>query len=168
MLNKKDICDLLEELGTPNASYWADKEKTDKTRAILAMMRFLRPLQKTLDEYLYNYDEWIENIKRCKDDTLKAEIDEMIKAGVSNEVMGKFAYWIARTAFNKVLYRLDDPAGADYDLKNEGEELPRWTLKEVIVDSEKGHYTETGKSIYGMHSVFPLTSPEEKIKKNNL
>jgi hypothetical protein len=159
MLNNKEVHDLLKEFGIPHADYWAEKENTENSRAILAMMRFLRPLQKTLDEYLYNYGEWIENIKSCNDNILKEQITEMKRLGVSNETIGKFAYWIARMAFNNVLYRLDDPAGADYDLKNEGEELPSWVLKEVVFDAENNDYKETKRNIYGMHGIFPFTNP---------
>lgn len=68
------------------------------------------------------------------------------------EQIGLFAYNIAKAAFNEVLYRLDDPSGADFDLDNE-EEYPIWALMEVVESDDNS--TLTGRRLEMMYEVFP-------------
>ncbi|MEH6848904.1 hypothetical protein [Bacillus pseudomycoides] len=89
---------------------------------------------------------------------------EMIDAGISPEQIGVFAYWIARSAINEVLYRLSDPCGGDYDLPNEGEELPVWRLEEFSKSHNEKTFSieRTGWSLLELHNIFPFHNPGEK------
>ncbi|HEY9160986.1 MAG TPA: hypothetical protein VIS94_07875 [Desulfomonilia bacterium] len=78
---------------------------------------------------------------------------ELINKGASPELLGKFAYEIALTALNEVLYRLSDPAGSDYDLENEGEGLPSWTLMET-----NANYEVTGRHVTELHNLIPFSN----------
>lgn len=170
MDEKKEIMNLLSEFKLPFLESWVDSELKENKCAFLAVIRFLRPLQKSLDYYLFDYEKWIDYALE-RNDTSHNMIKEMIDKGVSRETIARYSYSVARTAFNEVLYRLDDPAGGDYDLENEGEHLPRWRLIEEIryYDRKKIHFKETGRPIHGMHSIFPFIDPSEDERlKNNL
>lgn len=65
-------------------------------------------------------------------------------------------------AYNSVLYRISDPGGGDYDLENEGEGLPSWTLIERTHRNKNGNEQEvsTERILAEMHSIFPYRHPE--------
>ncbi|WP_302104964.1 hypothetical protein [Polycladomyces zharkentensis] len=163
MVDKDELVELLRQWGVSHAEEWAEQELRDEHFAVLAMFRFLRPLQHMLDGYLYGSEYWVQQTIERKDPTAEV-LKEMIDAGIAPEKIGWFAYWIAREAINAVLYRLDDPAGGDYDLPNEGEGLPSWSLQERIEHREGTKWTAelTGRVIGGMHTLFPFHNPEDK------
>ncbi|MDQ0875988.1 hypothetical protein QFZ77_004647 [Paenibacillus sp. V4I3] len=157
---KQELIETMEKMDIENAEYWSDQEISDKKYATLAMLRFLRPFQKSLDNYLDSHENWIKNEMTRRNSKLSGVLDEMISAGVKSESIGILAYWISRMTLNSVLYRLDDPAGGDYDLENEGEDLPRWVLLEQIISKENNKIDGklTGRMLAGMYEVFPLES----------
>lgn len=165
---KENVTQILKEFGVQSPEYWAEDEMKG-SEAVLAAFRFLRPLQEILDMYLYDNERWvqhsIERANKNKDPDLDdVIIREMIDAGISPEQIGVFTYWIARSAINTVLYRLSDPCGGDYDLPNEGEELPVWRLEEFSKSrNEKTFNIErTGRSLPELHNIFPFHNPGEK------
>ncbi|KRF21782.1 hypothetical protein [Paenibacillus sp. Soil787] len=163
MDNTKELIECMKKMGIDNAEYWSDKEISDNKYATLAMLRFLRPLQKSLDNYLESHDIWVNSELTRRNSKISGVLEEMISAGVKTEAIGILAYWISRMSLNSVLYRLDDPAGADYDLENEGEDLPRWVLLEQVISKEgnKINAKLTGRMLAGMYEVFPFKNPNE-------
>jgi hypothetical protein len=164
---KENVTQILKEFGVQSPEYWA-KDEIEGNEAVLASFRFLRPFQEILDMYLYNNESWVQNsIQRANEqatpDTNNLIIKEMVQAGISPEKIGLFAYWIARSAINEILYRLSDPCGGDYDLPNEGEELPSWRLEEYTAQSGNPMNVErTGRLLLELHNIFPFHNPGEK------
>lgn len=74
--------------------------------------------------------------------------EALLKAGASPEKIAQFAYEMRLEAYNSVLYRLDDAAGGDYDLPDEGDWLPSWTLTERSPDHEP-----TGRYLQELYSL---------------
>lgn len=118
--------------------------------------------------YLYNSESWVQrSIERANEQATPDSDDlilkEMVHAGISPEKIGLFAYWIARSAINGVLYRLSDACGGDYDLPNEGEDLPSWRLEEYTPYNDKTSNVErTGRFLLELHNIFPFHNPGEK------
>lgn len=162
-MEKKELIECINKLGIDNAGYWSDQELTDSRYATLAMLRFLRPFQKSLDYYLEDHEIWVKNELSRKNSKISGVLQEMIDAGVNTESIGVLAYWMSRMAMNNVLYRLEDPAGDDYDLENEGENLPRWVLLEQVITKDQNRIDAkvTGRMLSGMHEIFPFKNPEE-------
>jgi hypothetical protein len=156
--DKKTLINILHDFDVPDPEYWADQELNDKNWAFLAAFRFLRPLQDDLDAYLYRPENWIEDQLKYRHSKYRHILQSMLNAGISPKEIGVFAYWIARMTYNSVLLRLSDPAGADYDLENEGEGLPRWALSEIFRD------VTTGRYIPDLHTLFPYRNPEGESK----
>jgi hypothetical protein len=154
--SKEELIELFKMLGVPDPDEWAESELNDKQTAYLAVFRFLRPLQQLLDGYLYRHDSWVKSAIE-RDDPDSKVIKEMVDAGISSEQIGWFAYWITRYAINIMLYHLDDPAGADFDLPDEGEGFPNWCLVERISyrDGNVHTFEYTGRILQGMYSLFP-------------
>lgn len=164
-LDKNTLVELLNYFCVPDAEYWADQDLNDDIWAHFAAFRFLRPLQIHLDGYLERPEEWVNGVLNRRDSGEIGRIMKlMVEAGIPPRDIGIFAYWIAREAYNFVLYRLSDPAGGDYDLENE-EELPRWNLVETSLRKD-GKYTLdyifTGRYIPELHTIFPYRNPEGK------
>lgn len=164
---KENVTEILKEFGVQSPEYWA-KDEIEGKEAVLASFRFLRPFQEILDMYLYNNESWVQNsIQRANEqatpDTNNLIIKEMVQAGISPEKIGLFAYWIARSAINEILYRLSDAGGGDYDLPNEGEDLPSWRLEEYTAQSGNPMNVErTGRLLLELHNIFPFHNPGEK------
>ncbi|MGG2134645.1 hypothetical protein AB1284_25585 [Bacillus sp. S2(2024)] len=165
---KEKVTQILKEFGVQSPEYWAEDE-IKGNEAVLAAFRFLRPLQATLDKYLYDNERWVQHsIERTSEQKNPNPEDvilrEMISAGISPEQIGLFAYWIARSAINGVLYRLSDPCGGDYDLPNEGEGLPIWRLEEYIESYNERTFNveRTGRPLPELHNIFPFHNPGEK------
>ncbi|MED4651728.1 hypothetical protein [Bacillus pseudomycoides] len=164
---KENVTQILKEFGVQSPEYWA-KDEIEGKEAVLASFRFLRPFQEILDMYLYNNESWVQNsIQRANEqatpDTNNLIIKEMVQAGISPEKIGLFAYWIARSAMNGILYRLSDAGGGDYDLPNEGEDLPSWRLEEYTAQSGNPMNVErTGRLLLELHTIFPFHNPGEK------
>ncbi|MED1622471.1 hypothetical protein [Bacillus pseudomycoides] len=164
---KENVTEILKEFGVQSPEYWA-KDEIEGKEAVLASFRFLRPFQEILDMYLYNNESWVQNsIQRANEqatpDTNNLIIKEMVQAGISPEKIGLFAYWIARSAVNEILYRLSDAGGGDYDLPNEGEDLPSWRLEEYTAQSGNPMNVErTGRLLLELHNIFPFHNPGEK------
>lgn len=118
--------------------------------------------------YLYDSEGWVQHSnERANEQATPASDDliikEMVQAGISPEKIGLFAYWIARSTINEILYRLSDPCGGDYDLPNEGEELPSWRLEEYTAQSGNPMNVErTGRLLLELHNIFPFHNPGEK------
>ncbi|PEK30481.1 hypothetical protein CN568_06605 [Bacillus pseudomycoides] len=164
---KENVTEILKEFGVQSPEYWA-KDEIEGKEAVLASFRFLRPFQEILDMYLYNNESWVQNsIQRANEqatpDTDDLIMKEMVQAGISPEKIGLFAYWIARSAVNEILYRLSDAGGGDYDLPNEGEDLPSWRLEEYTAQSGNPMNVErTGRLLLELHNIFPFHNPGEK------
>ncbi|ENQ3107308.1 hypothetical protein ACEOWJ_003395 [Bacillus cereus] len=165
---KENITKILKEFGVQFPEQWAEDEVKGK-EAVLAAFRFLRPLQAALDMYLYDNERWVQHsIERANNQKNSNPTDmivsEMINAGISHEQIGIFAYWIARSAINGVLYGLSDPCGGDYDLPNEGEGLPSWRLEEYKESYNEGTFKveRTGRPLLELHNIFPFHNPGEK------
>lgn len=161
-MDKKMLVKLLDDFGVPAAEYWADQDLNDDNWAHFAAFRFLRPLQNDLDGYLERHEEWV-NSELNRDSELGRIMKSMVEAGIPPKDIGLFAYWIARYAYNLVLQRLTDPAGADYDLEND-EELPSWSLVEINL-RKVGNTVDhifTGRYIPDLHTIFPYRNPEGK------
>ena len=149
MDDKTRLKGLLADMGVKDVDGVLDGY--DGSRPTLAMVRLLRPLQKTLNEYLEDYEGLVRFKLGRPNDPEYPLVKEMADKGVEPETIGKLCYWTARSAYNELLYRLDDPAGADYDLDDEGSGLPSWALKE-----RDGAGRETGRTLQGLSSVFPF------------
>ncbi|RII33696.1 hypothetical protein D2A34_18415 [Clostridium chromiireducens] len=153
-MGKEEIKELLQEFGLPEnkADYYANLEINDKNFAWLSAFRFVRPLNKSLESYKTEYGDILRNRIEKGFSISKVE-SELLEKGATPELLGDFAYEIALTAFNEVLYRLSDPAGGDYDLEDEGESLPSWTLIERDSNGSRNerHLTET-------HSLIPFSN----------
>lgn len=152
-MNKEVIKKTLQEFGLHEsvADYYANFEMKDKS-AWLAAFRFVRPLNNSLEFYKNEYGDMLKS--RIERDLENSEVEtELLKKGATPELLGQFAYEIALTAFNEVLYRLSDPAGGDYDLENEGEGLPAWSLRERVLN-----YEVTERSLAEMHSLIPFSN----------
>ncbi|WP_459500571.1 hypothetical protein [Bacillus sp. C1] len=164
---KETVTHILKEFGVESPEYWAEDEIEGK-EAVLASFRFLRPLQEALDTYLYNSEDWVQrSIERTNEQATPDADDlilkEMVQAGIPPEKIGLFAYWIARSAMNAVLHRLSDAGGGDYDLPNEGEDLPSWRLAEYTAQRENSmHVKRTGRLLLELHNIFPFHNPGEK------
>ncbi|WP_026590632.1 hypothetical protein [Bacillus sp. UNC437CL72CviS29] len=164
---KENVTEILKEFGVQSPEHWA-KDEIEGKEAVLASFRFLRPFQEILDMYLYNHESWVQNsIQRANEqatpDTNNLIIKEMVQAGIPPEKIGLFAYWIARSAMNEILYRLSDAGGGDYDLPNEGEELPSWRLEEYSPHNGNPMNVErTGRLLLELHNIFPFHNPGEK------
>lgn len=165
-MDKKTLVKLLYDFGIPDPEYWADQELNDDIWAYLAAFRFLRPLQNDLDGYLERPEEWINFELNRRHSEIGHIIKSILEAGIPHKDIGLFAYWIARYAYIGVLHRLSDPAGGDYDLENEGEELPRWSLIETYIrkDGNAVREIKTGRYIPELHTLFPYRNPEGKPK----
>jgi hypothetical protein len=133
---KEELIELFHHFGVPDAEYWAEQELKDKDLAVLAIFRFLRPLQDILDRYLYHHDEWVKVTMERRYNPCSEVVKEMVNAGIASEKIGWLLYWVVREALCLLIYHLDDPRGYDYDLPNQGEDLPRWTLMEYIEHKE--------------------------------
>ncbi|EKQ52396.1 MULTISPECIES: hypothetical protein [unclassified Clostridium] len=154
-MNKEAVKEILKEFGLSEsrAEYYAEREIKDKF-AWLSAFRFVRPLNNSLEFYNNEYADIIK--KRIEKGLDNSEIEtELLNNGATPELLGKFAYEIALTAFNEVLYRLSDPAGGDYDLENEGEGLPSWRLKERNLNNEV-----TKRTLAEMHNLIPFSNFE--------
>ncbi|MGI0532104.1 hypothetical protein KFD70_06900 [Bacillus pfraonensis] len=164
---KETITEILKEFGMESSEYWA-KDEIEGKEAVLASFRFLRPLQETLDMYLYHNDSWVQrSIQRANElatpHTNDLIIKEMVQAEIPPEKIGLFAYWIARSAMNEILYRLSDAGGGDYNLPNEGEDLPSWRLAEYTAQSGNPmNVKPTGRLLLELHNLFPFHNPGEK------
>ncbi len=99
--------------------------------------------------YRKNYAQQMTDRKN-KGYTVSEAFRNLKDAGVDDETINKFAYEIALTSYNEVLYRISDPCGADYDLEDEGNGYPRWRLKEV--DSNGN---ETERFVPELHDLVP-------------
>lgn len=154
-MKEEEIVEVLEELGISNKNKWTMIAK-ESNSAILAKLRFLRPLQKELNKYLYDYDMWIENY--IGNSELKNIINKLKEAGISNKIIGQFTYIITLNAYRDVLFRLEDPAGLDYDLKNEGNSLPSWVLKEILKKKDGNNVVteESERHLHGLFDMLPL------------
>ncbi|NOU68673.1 hypothetical protein GC096_32080 [Paenibacillus sp. LMG 31461] len=66
-------------------------------------------------------------------------------------------------SLKSVLYRLDYPAGGDYDLENQGEDLPRWVLLEQVISKEENKIDAklAGRMLAEMFQIFPFKNPNE-------
>ena len=163
-LDKNTLVELLNYFCVPDAEYWADQDLNDDIWAHFAAFRFLRPLQIHLDGYLERPEEWVNGVLNRRDSGEIGRIMKlMVEAGIPPRDIGIFAYWIAREAYNFVLYRLSDPGGDDYDLENE-EELPSWSLVEINL-RKVGNVVDhifTGRYIPELHTIFPYRNPEGK------
>jgi hypothetical protein len=152
-MNKEEIKETLQEFGLSEnkAEYYANLEMKDNF-AWLSAFRFVRPLNNSLEFYKSEYGDMLKNrIERNLDNS---EVEtELLKKGVDPELLSKFAYEVALTAFNEVLYRISDSAGSDYDLENEGKGLPSWCLKER--DSE---CKVTERPLAETHSLIPFSN----------
>lgn len=154
-MNKEEVKMLLQKFGLSDnaAEYYSNFEVNDKeNRAWLAAFRFVRPVNNSLEFYKAEYSNVLKHRIEQGLDISEAET-ELINKGVPPELLGKFAYEIALTAINEVLYRLSDPAGSDYDLENEGEGLPSWTLME-----RDPNYGVTGRHVSETHSLIPFSN----------
>ncbi len=163
MQNPKDkelAKEYLKELNIPDAEYWSEKEGEPYFGAVVASFRFVRPLQKSLDRFSDDHEEWIKKTIEQGNTPYSNVIKEMNDAGISSKSIGELAYWISRMSMNQVLYRFSDPAGSDYDLPNEGEHLPRWVLKETVKENSGYEINETGDFLMDMHSIFPYRNQE--------
>ena len=164
---KENVTQILKEFGVQFPEYWA-KDEIEGKEAVLASFRFLRPFQEILDTYLYDSEGWVQrSIERTNEQATPDSDDlilkEMIQAGIPPEKIGLFAYWIARSAINEILYRLSDAGGGDYDLPNEGEDLPSWRLEEYTAQSGNPMNVErTGRLLLELHTIFPFHNPGEK------
>ncbi|PEY29936.1 hypothetical protein CN354_26405 [Bacillus cereus] len=160
---KETVAQILKEFGVQSPEYWA-KDEIEGKEAVLASFRLLRPLQETLDTYLYNSENWVQrSMERANPDSNDLIVKEMVQAGIPPEKIGLFAYWIARSAINEMLYRLSDPCGGDYDLPNEGEDLPSWRLQEYTAQSGNPmNVKRTGRYLLELHNIFPFHNPGEK------
>ncbi|PFK36861.1 hypothetical protein COI93_15625 [Bacillus cereus] len=164
---KETVTEILKEFGVESPEYWA-RDEIEGKEAVLASFRFLRPLQKTLHTYLYESEDWVQrSVERANEQANPNSDDlvikEMVQAGIPPEKIGLFAYWIARSAMNEILYRLSDPCGGDYDLPNEGEDLPSWRLEEYTAQSGNPMNVErTGRFLLALHNLFPFHTPGEK------
>ncbi|CAN7746573.1 hypothetical protein [Paenibacillus sp. LjRoot56] len=69
-------------MGIENAEYWSEKETSDNKYATLAMLRFLRPFQKSLDNYLEGHDIWVNNELTRRKSKISGVLGEMINTGV--------------------------------------------------------------------------------------
>lgn len=153
-MSKEEIKELLQNFGLPegSADYYANLEVKDKNFAWLPAFRFVRPLNNSLESYETEYADILRS--RIERGLSISEVEEeLLEKGATPELLGKFAYEIALTAFSEVLYRLSDPAGGDYDLENEGQGLPSWTLMER--DSKR---VVTGRRLAETHSLIPFSN----------
>ena len=161
---KETVTEILKEFGVKSPEYWA-RDEIEGKEAVLASFRFLRPLQETLDSYLYNSEDWVQrSVERVNEQANPNSDDlivkEMVQAGIPPEKIGLFAYWIARSAMNEILYRLSDPCGGDYDLPNEGEDLPSWRLEEYTAQSGNPmNVKPTGRHLLELHNLLLEKSP---------
>ena len=160
MSDKEAILALLKDFNLRYADSLAESADKNSERPMLAMIRFLRPFQKTLNTYLKTPKSYVNDCVNRGRDIEEKCVKEMVEKGVDIETIGRYAYEITRATLNEVLYRLDDPAGSDYDLPGEGERLPSWVLKER--DSSK---EETNRIMWGMHSMFPFSLPDDETAK---
>jgi hypothetical protein len=153
-MSKEEIKELLQGFGLPEntAYYYANLEIKDENLAWLTALRFVRPLNNSLESYKTEYGDILRS--RIEKGLSISKIEaELLEKGATPELLGNFAYEIALTAFNQVLYRLSDPACGDYDLKNEGEELPSWALMER---DSNGAITE--RRLTETHSLIPFSN----------
>lgn len=156
MDEKREILNLLKDFDVDCADSLAESAGKDPGRSMLAAIRFLRPLQKSVLRYLNDADSYVDCCLRRNSDREEACVKAMVDKGVDRETIGRFAYCIAKSAIYEVLYRLDDASGGDYDLDDLGESLPSWVLKERDPSRQ-----ETARAIYGMHELFPLPGLDE-------
>ncbi len=153
-MTKEEIVDFLIKCGLDKdtSNYYANLELEDKHFAWLSAFRFVRPLNNTLEFYKNEYVDLLE--KHVNDGFYASEIENAIlNSGVDKELLGAFAYEIALKAFNEVLYNLVDPPSLDYDLENNGEDLPSCCLKELDKDDN-----ETGRFITSTHNLIPFSN----------
>lgn len=153
-MNKEVITELLKNFGLSEsaASYYTNRDIEDKNFAWFAALRFVRPLNNSLEFYLNEYGNMLRS--RINEKLPISEVEkELLNEGATPELLGKFAYEIALTAFSSVLYRLSDPAGGDYDLENEGEGLPAWTVMEK---DSNGQVTD--RKLAETHSLIPFSN----------
>ncbi|WP_051542021.1 hypothetical protein [Clostridium lundense] len=153
-MNKEEIKELLKSFGLPEntADYYANLDIESNNFAWLAAFRFARPLNNSLEFYENEYGDMLKN--RIKENLPNSEVEtKLLKNGATPELLGKFAYEIALTTLNEVLYRLSDPAGGDYNLENEGNGLPSWTLMEVDSNNKV-----TKKRLAETHSLIPFSN----------
>lgn len=153
-MSKEEIKELLLKFGLPEgaADYYANLEMNDMNSAWLSAFRFVRPLNICLESYRTEYGDLLKS-RIEKGMRISAVEAELIEKGATPELLGKFANQIALTAFSQVLYRLSDPAGSDYDLKNEGEGLPSWTIMEKDANRKV-----TDRRLAETHSLIPFSN----------
>jgi hypothetical protein len=153
-MNKEEIKRLLQEFGLSEqaSDYYANLEMKDENFAWLPAFRFVRPLNNSLESYKTEYGDLLKN--RIEKGLSVSKIEaELLEKGATPELLGKFAYEIALTAFSQVLYRLSDPAGGDYDLENEGDGLPSWSLME-----RDANRVITERRLTETHSLIPFSN----------
>lgn len=148
MKNKRDI---LEEFGLDDKAsiYYAKQDDSDSTWAWLAAIRFVRPIQKSLMRYKKDYSRQMSE-RLDNGYNVSNSFRALKKAGISDEVINNFVYEIAIESYNDVLYRISDPAGSDYDLDDDGDNLATWKLIEIDKDNRK-----TGRYIPELHNLIP-------------
>lgn len=151
-MKEKEIRNFLELAGYSEGriEHYTKLEMEDKVWAWLPTVRFVRPLNNQLRKYLDG--DFIRQLKEAKENNIHVDgiVGELLEAGVTPELISKFAYEITSTSYNEVLYRLVEPSGADYDLDNTGADLPSWRLVEV---DENGKLT--GRYIQELHNLIP-------------
>jgi hypothetical protein len=153
-MSKEEIKQILMGFGLPEdaAEHYAKLEVNDKKFAWLSAFRFVRPLNNSLEFYKNEYGDILRS-RVEKGLSISDSETELLNAGATPEMLGKFASEIALSAFCNVLYRLSDAAGADYDLEGEGADLPSWTLME-----RDSNYVVTERYVTETHSLIPFSN----------
>lgn len=147
---------ILMELGLQEKqAEWYLQYDTD-IWAVVPTFRLLKPLSDRLEFYKGGYRKMLE--KRMEDGSLEKCIPEaaqMLKAGISSEVLEKFAYALVLEAYESLLYQLDDHRGAEVDEVFSKDIFDKCGYAKLCEMDSNGE--PTGRYLFEVHGMIPFS-----------
>ena len=95
---------------------------------------------------------------RYADGTLERhdpEADAMLRAGISSEVIEKYAYGLTLEAYESLLYQLDDNAGAEVDEAFQDTLFDKCGYAKLCEMDSEGE--PTGRYLFEVHGMIPFS-----------
>ncbi len=142
-------------LDEKSAEYYLQME-TD-IWAVLPTFRLLKPLDEHLEFYRGEYKKLIE--KHAMDGTLNEKMPleaKMLQAGISPEDIEAFAFDLTLTAYENLLYQLDDHEGAEVDEVFMTEPIEKCGYARLMEMGTDGK--PTGRFLIGTHGKLPFSN----------
>ena len=150
-MEKEKKIELLKLFGLSEdmANYYAESDD-DKLWSVLPVFRLLRPLNVTLEYYENHFAKYIEGARENVSLQRMPEVAALLQSGATPEQIAKFAYSLTLSAYEEILYLLDDHSAADNDsfmnVEKECEDCTYWKLVEISSNGEKNRTLFIGGS----------------------